>query len=53
MMSLDFTVKVVDVHKDNITTIWPCLKHAIQSASFVALDCVSNLIMLKLCFFIE
>lgn len=40
-MALDYTVKVVDVHKDNIKVIWPCLIHSIQSASFIALDCVS------------
>ncbi|VDI57075.1 target of EGR1 protein 1 [Mytilus galloprovincialis] len=38
-MSASFeTVSVVDVHKDNIQTIWPSLMLALKSATYVAID---------------
>lgn len=41
-MSASFeTVSVVDVHKDNIQTIWPSLMLALKSATYVAIDTVS------------
>ena len=44
-MEKDFLVSVMDVHQDNLQSIWPCLVFAIRNSSFIALDCVSSLIM--------
>ena len=41
-------VVIVDVNKSNGTDLFPSLTHAIQSASFIALDAVSFYVFITL-----
>jgi len=47
MMTGVSEVPSVEVHAGNIVDLWPSLVHAVRSSTFIAIDTVSSLLVVK------
>jgi len=47
MMTGVSEVPIVEVHAGNIVDLWPSLVHAVRSSTFIAIDTVSSLLVVK------